>query len=224
MLAAADSASPDAAAALEKLCRTYWSPLYAFVRRCGHSVHDAEDLTQEFLAGLLHRKGLARLQPEKGRFRAFLLASLKHFLADQRDRESAQKRGGGVPVLSLDDTTAEARYQLEPRDDLTPDRVFERRWAYALLEQVLVLLRGEFVRAGKGPLFEALRPFLVGEAEGISYVEVAARLGLTEAAAKMTVTRMRRRYRELLRAEVAHTVADPREIDEELRHLMAALQ
>ncbi len=223
-MAAGDSASPDATAALEKLCRTYWHPLYAYVRRCGHSVHDAQDLTQEFLAGLLQRKGLAGLRPEKGRFRAFLLASLKHFLADQRDRERAQKRGGGVPVLSLDDLTAEARYQLEPRDELTPDRAFERRWAYTLLEQVLVLLRGEFVLADKGPLFEALRPFLVGEAQGVSYSEVAARLGLTEAAAKMTVTRMRRRYRELLRAEVAHTVADPREIDEELRQLMVALQ
>ena len=224
VLAAGRADAPKAQAALEKLCRTYWYPLYVYVRRHGRSAHDAQDLTQEFFARLIQADGLAQVQPEKGRFRSFLLVSLKNFLADAHDRARAQKRGGGRPLLSLDDLNPEARFQTEPRDEASPDRVFERRWAYALLETVMRRLQDEFAGAGKNNLFKALKPFLVGDTEGLSYAAVATTLGVSEAAAKMTVTRMRRRYRELLRAEVAHTVAEPAEIEAELRHLFAVLQ
>jgi RNA polymerase sigma-70 factor (ECF subfamily) len=194
------------------------------VRRRGHSPHDAQDLTQGFFARLITKDGVAEVHPDKGRFRCFLLAAMKHFLSDARDHANAQKRGGGYPALSLDDSVAEDRYRQEPQDNLTPDRIFDRRWAYTLIETVVARLREEFVRSGKGALFDALRPFLVGDAEDLSYAQVASHIGMSAAAAKMTVTRMRRRYGQLLRLEVANTVANASEIDEELRHLFAALQ
>ena len=161
---------------------------------------------------------------QKGKFRSFLLASLKHFLADQRARDRAQKRGGGKALISLDAQTAETRYLLEPRDNLTPERIFERRWALTLLEQAMMRLREEFALAGKAAFFDELKNFMTAEKDSATYAEAAARLSTTDAGVKMSVQRMRRRYRELLRAEIAHTVAGPEEIDEELRYLAAALR
>src|SRR5205823_6181638 len=204
--AAGDALQPGAREALEKLCRTYWYPLYAYVRRRGHQEEDAKDLTQEFLASLIAREGLADLCPAKGRFRAFLLACLKNFLSDARDRARAQKRGSGRPIISHDAASAEACYQLEASNDLSPDRIFERRWACALLENVMTRLAEEQAAAGKSALFDSLRPFLAGEADGLAYADVAVRLGLSKEAARMTVRRLRRRYRQLLRLEVAKTV------------------
>ena len=223
-MAAGQEQSAAARLALESLCRTYWYPLYYFVRRYGHGPQDAQDLTQDFFARLLGNERLAGVRQERGRFRSFLLTCLKHFLADARDRAQAQKRGGGRPVISWDGLNAEARYQLEPQYELSPDRIFDRRWAYALLEAVMKRLEEEYASAGKGAVFDALRPFLAGEAEGLAYSDVAVRLDLSEAAAKMTVTRMRRRYRQLLRAEVANTVEAKADVDEELHHLLATLR
>ena len=224
VLAAGEQHSDAARVALENLCRAYWYPLYVFVRRHGYGPQDAQDLTQDFFARVIGNEHLTKVRPEKGRFRSFLLTCLQRFLADARDRAQAQKHGGGRSVISLDDSNAEARYQLEPQDELSPDRIFDRRWAYALLETVMKRLQAEFSDAGKGVVFDALRPFLAGEAEGLSDSEVAGRLALSEAAAKMTATRMRRRYRQLLRAEVANTVATQTDVDEELRYLFAALR
>ena len=223
VLAAGEQNHAQADAALEKLCRTYWYPLYAYVRKRGQSPQDAQDLTQEFFARLLAREGFTKVRQEQGRFRSFLLASLKHFLSDARDHAQAQKRGGGLTIISLDDSQAEARYELEPQDHLTPELIFERRWAYALLETVVNRLRDEFVLADKRTQFEALKPFLLGESRGMTCADAAGRCGLTEAAAKMSISRMRRRYREILRDEIAHTVAHPGEIDDELRQLLAVI-
>ena len=222
VLAAGEQKSPAAREALEELCRTYWYPLYVFVRRHGYGPPDAQDLTQEFFARRISKQVLARVQRERGRFRSFLLVSLKHFLADARDQAQAQKRGGGQVIVSLESVQAEGRYQREPRDELSPDRLFERRWAYTLLETVIARLGAEFSAAGKQLIFERLKPFLIGQG-GESYAQAARELGFTEAAAKMTVTRMRRRYRELLCAEVAKTVAEPGEVESELNHLMSVL-
>ncbi len=221
VLAAGDSTVPGAREALEKLCRTYWYPLYAYVRRCGHDAPDAQDLTQEFFARFLESKALRDVSREKGRFRAFLLAAMNHFLANEWKRGQTLKRGGAVSIISLDETTAEERYRLEPATDLTPEKIYQQRWALTLLDQVLVRLREEHVAAGTGELFERLRVFLSDAKGAMSYAEAAAKTGLSEAAARQTVHRLRRRYRELLRAEIAHTVSSPQEIDEEIRHLFA---
>ena len=221
VLAAGDSAIPGAREALEKLCRTYWYPLYAYVRRRGHDEHDAQDLTQEFFAGFLESKALGSVDRSKGRFRAFLLAAMNHFLANEWKRGQTLKRGGAIRFLSLDEVTAEERYRLEPTTDLTPEKIYERRWALALLDQVLNRLRDESVADGKGELFEQLRPFLSDAKGAMSYADAAARTSLSEAAARQAVHRLRRRYRELMRAEIAHTVSSPQEIDEEIRHLFA---
>jgi RNA polymerase sigma factor (sigma-70 family) len=222
VLTAGHGLSPQAGRALEELCRTYWYPLYAYVRRRGHNPQEAEDLTQEFFARLLARNYLAGVDREKGKFRSFLLASLKHFLANEWDRAQAQKRGGGQPHLSLDTQTAETRYQSEPADDLTPEKLLERRWALALLDQVLARLRAEFVADDKEKQFDELKVWLTEGKGATSYAVAAARLGTTEGAAKVAVHRLRRRYRELLRDEISHTVATPAEIEEEIRHLFAA--
>jgi RNA polymerase sigma-70 factor (ECF subfamily) len=204
-----------ATTALEELCRTYWYPLYAYVRRCGHSAEDAQDLTQAFFARLLEKNWLESVAPEKGRFRAFLLVALKHFLANEWDKARAQKRGGGVVPVSLD---AETRYQREPRDELSPDRLFDRQWALAVLAIVLHRL------GDKQRLFAALRGTLTGEEPAGGYAAVARQLGLNEGAIKVAVHRLRKRYRELLRAEIAQTVSDPAQVAEELRSLFAAFQ
>ncbi|MBI3850209.1 MAG: sigma-70 family RNA polymerase sigma factor [Verrucomicrobia bacterium] len=222
MLAAQAAHTPHAAEALEQLCRTYWYPLYAYVRREGSSAPDAQDLTQEFFARLLQKNYLAQVERQKGKFRSFLLAALRHFLADQRDRARAVKRGGGADCLSLDAQTAEERYRLEPVDRMDAEKIYERRWAMTLLEQALTRLRDENVAVGKTEQFGRLKDFVAGESD-VSCGEAAAQLGLTESAVKSVLHRLRQRYRELVREEVAHTVADPAQIDTELRYLIAVL-
>ena len=224
VLAAGLDESAVASNALEQLCRTYWYPLYVYTRRRGYDVEEAKDLTQEFFARLIEKNFLGDVVQGRGRFRYFLLAALKHFLADEWDKATAQKRGGGWTFVSLDAQDPEARYHLEPRDEETPERAFQRRWALTLLELAVSRLREELRIAGKEAVFEELKVFLTGYRPDITYAEAAGRLGMTEAAAKMTVTRMRQRYRALLRAEIASTVDDPAEIDAELRELASVLR
>ena len=209
------------ATALEQLCRTYWYPLYAYVRRRGHDTQEAQDLTQEFFARLLQSRALQGVNRERGRFRAFLLASLNHFLANEWHRARTLKRGGGMALISFDAATAEERYRLEPVDESTPEKIYERRWALALLDQVLIRLRDECVANGKGELFEQLRPWLSAARGAFSYEKISAKTGLSEAAARQAVHRLRQRYRELLRTEIAQTVSSPQEIDDEVRHLFS---
>lgn len=215
--------SPQSAAALETLCAAYWYPLYAFTRRQGHGPHEAADLTQEFFTHLLSTRALATVSRDKGRFRSFLLASLKHLLANQWHRARAQKRGGGVPLFSLDEVQAEDRYQLEPADDLTPDRIFDRRWAETVLGRALERLREECDGPEKARRFEAVKTFLLGEQGTDSLAAAAARLDLSLSAIKALVHRLRRRFRELIRHEIAQTVSRPEEVDQEIRDLFAAL-
>ncbi len=222
IVAAQDASVPEARQALAELCRLYWYPLYAFIRRNGHADDRAQDLTQEFFARLLEKDGLAAVDQSKGRFRSFLLAACRHFLANQWDRDHAQKRGGGA-VLSIDFDGAEDRYTHEPAHDETPERLFERRWALALLERVLARLRGEYEAAGKGHLFACLKGRLAGEGATASHARTAAELGVSEGAVKVAVHRMRKRYRELLRDEIAQTVDDPGQVEDEIRALFAAL-
>lgn len=210
-------------AALEQLCRAYWYPLYACVRRLGHGPHDAEDLVQEFFARLLQKDYLKAVAPERGRFRTFLIVALKRFLANEWDRWRAKKRGGGQVVLSLDTSTAECRYQTEPGHELSPDRLYDRRWALALLEQVMARLRREFSEADRVREFEQLKVFLTMERGAIAYAEIAAALQMTEGAARVAVHRLRRRFREVFREEIGHTVERPDQIEDELRHLQAVL-
>jgi RNA polymerase sigma-70 factor (ECF subfamily) len=223
VLAAGDPASPQAHEALATLCQTYWYPLYSYVRRQGHDPDHAQDLTQEFFARLLEKDFLGQIDRERGRFRSFLLAACKHFLANERDRARAQKRGGGRQPLSLDLRTAEDRYRLEPAHTATPDRLFERRWAITLLTEVLNQLRTEFAGTDRGPWFDRLKAFLTGEKAETSYQQTAAELGMTVGAVKVAVHRLRRRYRELLREEIARTMNAQDDVDEEIRHLFTAL-
>ena len=222
MLAATES-SRAAEIALENLCRVYWYPLYVYVRRRGYSPHDAQDLTQSFFARLLDKKYLAAVDRTKGKFRSFLLAALEHFLANDWRRSQAQKRGGGAKLISLDDESVEEQYLQLRADGFSAEKVFERQWAATLLEQVLAQLRAEFIAAKKDALFEELKIFLTGEKRTNSYHELAAKLSSTEAALKMAVSRMRHRYKELLRAEIAKTVSGPEHVDDELQALFAAL-
>ncbi|HXP60565.1 MAG TPA: sigma-70 family RNA polymerase sigma factor [Dongiaceae bacterium] len=223
VLHAQDPASPQAGEALEKLCRSYWPPLYAYVRRVGNDEHTAKDLTQGFFAKLLEKNYLADVRREKGKFRSFLLKSLKHFLADEWDKSQAQKRGGGRIMLSFDEQTAEDRYRLEPADEMTPDKLFDRRWALTTLEQAVGRLRKEYQDTDKAALFGQLQDFLSGGPGDSTYAEAAARLGMTESTLKSYVFRLRKRNREILREVIAQTVASPSQIDEELRDLRAAL-
>ncbi len=223
ILHAQDTSSPLASAALEKLCRAYWYPLYVFVRRQGENEESAKDLTQGFFARLLEKRYLDQVQREKGKFRCFLLASLKHFLGDERDKARAQKRGGGQTLISLDDSTGEERYRLEPVDAMDADKLFERRWALTLLEQARARVREEYLESGKAGLYDHLKPFESGDQNAPSYAQVAVELGLTESAVKSAVFRMRQRYRELVREEVANTVDDPAEVDAEIRHLISVI-
>jgi RNA polymerase sigma-70 factor (ECF subfamily) len=223
VLAAAQSESPRAAAALETLCRTYWYPLYAFVRRQGHSRSDAEDLLQGFFARFVAKHYLEQVDQARGRFRSFLLGALKHYLANEWDKAQAVKRGGRVEFVSLESAAAESRYGEEPATELTPERLYEQRWACALLERVMTRLQRDCDAAGKGPPFEALKGFLLGEGGSASYARLAASHGLSAGALKMKVQRLRHRYQRLLREEIAHTVARPEEVDEEIRHLFNVL-
>ena len=223
VVAARGSDTTHARAALEKLCRTYWPPIYAFVRRQGHSPHDAQDLTQEFFARLLEKNYLVEVDRSKGRFRSFLLASLKHFLANEWDKSQAQKRGGGQILIPIDAATAESACGFQLADGLTAEKIYERRWALTLLDQVLRRLRADYVRDGKEKLFEHLKPTLTEASRTVAYSEIASRLDTTEGAVKVAVHRLRARYRELLRAEIADTVASASEVEEEIRNLFAAL-
>jgi RNA polymerase sigma factor (sigma-70 family) len=222
VLAAANEATPGAGAALERLCCTYWYPLYAYVRRQGYRPADAQDLTQGFFAQLLAHNSLANVAPNKGRFRSFLLAAMRHFLSDQRERAQTVKRGGGAEILSLDAQAAEERYRLEPVDRLDAEKIYERRWAMTIVEQALAQLRKEAAAAGNTELFERLRRFVAGESES-TWGETAAELGLSEGAMKAAVHRLRQRYRVLLREEIAYTLADPAEIGEEVRYLIRVI-
>jgi RNA polymerase sigma factor (sigma-70 family) len=223
VLAAGHSSLPGAREALEKLARAYWYPLYAFIRRQSRSPHDAQDLTQSFFASLLENRGLRLADRERGRFRSFLLTRLKHFLSDERKKVHAQKRGGGQTIVSLDAELAEERYCAEPATELTPELIFDRRWALAVMEQTVSRLRAEYVLADRAELFEELRHFQPGEKGDCSYAEVAVRLGLSESAVKSAIYRLRQRHRDLLREEISHTVATPFEVDEEIRHLISML-
>ena len=223
VLAAKQGGPSEAAGALEKLCRTYWPPLYAYIRRDGCDKTEAQDLTQEFFARLLARDYLQQLRHQEGKFRSFLLAYLKNFLSEQRRKAGAQKRGGDCVFVSLDVPAGEAGYLLEPVDGLTPDQVFERRWAQAILQTALDRLRQEFTARGQAALFERLQDYQPREPGGRSYVQLGDDLGMTEAAVKSAVHRMRQRHRELLREEIAQTVTRPEEIEEELRHFRAVL-
>jgi len=222
VLAAGSRSTPHADVALEELCRTYWYPLYAYVRRHGHSREDAEDLTQSFFARFLQKNYLEKLRSEHGKFRAFLIASLKHFLANEWDRSRRQKRGGGVPILSLDWQDADARYQIDPADNLSPDKIYDRAWAVTLLERVISRLREENATEGKALLFDRLKPFLTLGRGDIPYAKAAAALAMTEGAARVAVHRLRRRYRELLREEIGQTLSDPAQVEEEMRALFRA--
>jgi len=220
VLAAGRSADTRAGEALARLCRLYWYPLYVYVRRRGHRPHDAEDLTQAFFARLLERNWIARAEQAKGRFRTFLLTTLERFLANEWDKAHAHKRGGDRPLLPLQFDAAETRYGVEPVDDRTPEQAFEYHWAVSLLDAVLTRLQTEFQTQDQGALFAALKPCLTGEGIGDPYQALAERLGLSETALKVNVHRLRQRYREGLRAEIAQTVATPGEIEDELRHVM----
>ena len=223
VLTAGEGDSSRARAALETLCRAYWYPLYAFVRRMGQSPHDAEDSVQGFFARCLERNYLASAQKEKGRFRSFLLLALKRYLAKEREKSRAHKRGGGQKAIALDGLTAEQRYALEPAEHLSADKLFERRWALTLLEQVLSRLRDEQAAAGRREAFEEFKEFLLAGGRGTPYQEVATRLRLSEGAVKVSVHRLRQRYRELLEEEIGNTVASPQEVEEERRYLLAVL-
>jgi len=223
VLAAGEKDSPAAAAALEELCRIYWYPLYSFVRRQGHSPQDAEDLTQQFFCRLLEKDHLGKADRDRGKFRTFLLVSLKNFVINERKRAGRLKRGGALTFLSFDAQEAEERYAREPIDNATPSSAFERQWAVALVEQVFAVLRKEYAATDKAGLFTALKVFIWGDADSASYAQIGEQHHLTEGAVKVAVHRLRQRFREVLRAQAAQTVARPEEIEEELRHLIGVL-
>ena len=223
VVAAGGQATAQAERALAELCRTYWYPLYAYVRRRGYGKPDAEDLTQGFFAAFLKRNYLGGLAAEKGRFRAFLLAAMKHYLANEWDRAGSLKRGAGQEFIALDAHDAESRYALEPQDELGADRIYERRWALLLLERVLGRLKRESAAAGRAAHFEELKGALSAADEALPYAGVAARLGTSEAAVKVAVHRLRKRYRELLRAEITPTVSCAAEVEDEVRYLFTVL-
>jgi RNA polymerase sigma-70 factor (ECF subfamily) len=224
VLAAGAGRSPETSQALAALCEAYWYPLYAYVRRRGFDAHAAQDLTQDFFAHLLESEAVGVAAPERGRFRSFLLASLNHFLANQWRKDGAQKRGGGKAVLSLNLAAGEERYVAEPAHDLTPEKIYERRWAMALLQQVFDALADEYAEEGKTPLFEHLKPYLGGGQDAAPYAELSSQTGLSVGSIKVAVHRLRRRCGDLLREQIVQTVADPAEIDQELSELFAALR
>ena len=223
LAAGADVSSSEAHDALAQLCETYWYPLYAFLRSRGQSAEDAQDLTQAFFTRVLERRAFAHADPARGRFRSFLLASLKNFVANERDRAQSQKRGGGAAVVPLEVDAAEGRFQLEPRTDETPERLFDRQWALVLLDNAIQLLQTEMTSTGRSGHFAELKAFLVGENPNVSYAEAADALGMSPGAVRVAVHRLRRRFGELVRREIAQTVSSPVEIDDELRHLWSSV-
>jgi RNA polymerase sigma factor (sigma-70 family) len=223
VLAAGRKESPQDLIALNRLCQTYWYPVYAFVRRMGHSAVDAEDYTQAFFARCLEKNYWSLANQSKGRFRTFLLLALKRFMANEWDRARAQKRGGSELTVSLDGVSAEERYELEPRDNASPDTLFERRWALTLLDNVLTRLEQEQIEAGRQETFQELKIFLAGRVQSLPHEEVASRLGMSEGAMRLAIHRLRQRYRELLCQEIAQTVTSPGDIEQERRYLLAVL-
>jgi len=223
VLAAGHLTAPGYRQALETLCKAYWFPLYAYMRRHGYDRQDAEDYTQEFFARLLDKHTLRAADRKQGRFRSFLLAALKHFLSNERDRIRAKKRGGGQKALSLDFDDAEGKYALEPISRLSPEKLFERSWALTVLQQVMARLQAEMASTGKQRLFEHLKDYLTGDIASVSYGEMAGKLEVTEGAVKVAVHRLRKRYRQLLREEIAQTVSSEGQIQQEIRDLLTAL-
>ncbi len=223
-MAAGRESSAESAAALATLCEAYWYPLYAYVRRQGHERAEAEDLTQGFFTRLLDKNDLRQVRRERGKFRSFLLASLKHYIINEWDRARAAKRGGGRKHLSLDFETGESRYRLERAGGQTPEAIFEKQWALALLEKVQQTLRGEFRNAGKENQFDRLQVCLTGEARSMPYRRLASELGMTEGAVKVAVHRLKKRFRDRLRAEIGQTVASEAQIDDEIRTLFDAVR
>jgi RNA polymerase sigma-70 factor (ECF subfamily) len=215
--------SPEAQAALERVCQSYWYPLYAYVRRTGRTPEDSQDLVQEFFAHFLERNYLRLADQNRGRFRTFLLTSLKHFLINDWRKATREKRGGRYQILSLDVEKTETRFRAEPVDGMSPEKLYDRRWATVLLDRVLDQLKTEFAAANRRPVFEELKSFLTGEGPESTYAEIGGRLGMTEGSLKVTVHRMRRRYRELLRKEISTTVDTPEAVEEEVRELFLAL-
>lgn len=222
VLAAQENGTTEGQAALEQLCRIYWKPLYAYLRRNSHSPSDAQDLVQGLFASLLERDGLTQVDRSRGKFRSFLLACLKHWVSKERDRAEAQKRGGHLSFVSLDELQSES--QLPAAPELSPEEVYERRWAMAVIEQTIGRLREEYAVSARSELFTAIEPYLSGSRIAAPYAVVAARLNLSESGVKMNVQRMRRRFGELLREEVAQTVSRADEVDEEIRTLFASLR
>jgi RNA polymerase sigma-70 factor (ECF subfamily) len=223
VLRASGQTDAASAEALSSLCELYWYPIYAFIRRQGYSVHESADLAQEFFLRVLEKKYFQAVDPARGRFRGFLCASVRHFLSNERDRARSLKRGGARPPISLDVETAEGRYQLEPHDDLTPEKLFDRRWALILLDRALTRVRRDYAEANKAALFEQLKGFLTGDSAGTPYAEVAKAMGMSEGAIKVAVHRLRRHFRDVLVEQIAETVSDPADIDAEIAYLMDAV-
>jgi RNA polymerase sigma factor (sigma-70 family) len=224
VLAAGKRGLPDSERALAALCQAYWPAVYAFVRRQVANIHEAQDLTQSFFAQLLEKNILAAAQPARGRFRSFLLTSARNYLHNEWDKQKTRKRGGAAKILPLDFQQEDSKYRFEPLDTMSPDRIYELQWVLALLELVMARLRGEYTKAGKERIFERFKGSLSGADADITLAAIAAQLGISENAAKVAVHRMRKRYRELLRAEVGQTLADPAEVDDEIQLLFTALR
>jgi RNA polymerase sigma-70 factor (ECF subfamily) len=224
VLDAGTELTPRGREALATLCELYWYPLYAYLRRRNHSAEDAQDLTQGFFTRLLEKHALNIVDPTRGRFRSFLLASLDHYVSNERDHDRAQKRGGATPPISLDATTAEERYKHEPADPWTPEKIFDRNWALTLLGRVLERLRTDLHAEGKGELFDHLKVYLSGEQGAPSYHALGTALGMSEGAVKVAVHRLRRRYRDVLYDEIAQTVSTPEEVELELQYLMESVK
>ena len=224
VVSAARQSSPHSREALEELCAIYWSPLYWHVRRLGYDGTQAQDLTQGFFSRLLEKRALGYVDRERGKFRSFLLASLRHFLANEYDHSQAQKRGGGQTILPIDFRSAESGYNLEPSHDLTAERLFEKRWALTVLETSLAALQRQYQQAGKSGLFDALAPFMSAQSDSPTYADIAQRLDMTEPAVRMAVSRMRRHYRDKIRAEVGRTLDDSDDVDQEMQSLFNALE
>ena len=224
VVAAGDSQHPDSRAALEDLCQSYWYPLYAYLRRRGYAREEAEDVVQGFFTQLLDKKYLKAADRERGRFRSFLLTSLKNFAANEWDRKKAKKRGGATTTLSLDFETAEGRYHLEPANEQTPEQVFDRGWAVTQLRQALERVGAESTGGESERRFELLKGYLTGDAQDVRYKDVADELDMSEGAVKVAVHRLRQRFGDVLRDEVARTLNDPADVDDEIRHLFAAFE
>lgn len=223
VLAAAGQTSPTADEALASLFESYWYPLYAYLRSHGNTPEHAQDLTQSFFARILEKRSLRQADPARGRFRSFLLTSLKNFVANERERERAEKRGAGVPLLPLEFQTAEGRFQREPPSGDTPEKIFDRQWAITLLTRTTSRLKAEVTRGGNELLFERLKAYLTGDLPQLSYAETGLALGMSEGAVKVAVHRLRRQFRVLLHDEIAQTVSSAKEVEDEIRHLWSAV-